>query len=148
MKKKVNIYTNGKIITSLSIPIRSDIMGVDIEVDDIRKLLINGAIVKEIMPDGSLISLTMDNYSDLNLFETHKAEVAAKQAALNQKRIEEEKLQRNIQEKKASRVEAIKAINSGRFGGAIKHIQPVEDTYNEQSAVDAARAKIEANKNR
>lgn len=144
MKKRVNVYPNGRVITTLSVPIRNTLTGAELDLEEIRKLLVGGASVKEILPNGALVPLTMNNYADTDLFEKYQQEVAAEEAARNQKRIEEEKLKQDIANKNESRRDAVAAFKRGAFG----EVKPQPTATVEQSAIEAARAKIEANKHK
>lgn len=61
MKKVVNIFPRGP-ITSLDFPIRVPVKNVTKDVVDIRKCIIANAKVEEILNDGSIVELNLNNY--------------------------------------------------------------------------------------
>lgn len=172
MKKKVNIYPQNGPITAFSIPIRSNIMGAEVEVEDIKKVLMQGGVVKEVLPDGSTYTLTLNNYDDPDIFGRLKREKEAEEAKIAQQRIEEQKRNNDIAKKNFARDQAIAKMRANVAGGAvkppakeevIKKIAVQEQTQKaaatntasvasqtaaqaNKSAVEAARAKIEENK--
>ena len=65
MIKKVNVRTNVE-IRNISTPIYKSRHDIELSTRDIRTCLLRGAYVYEILNDGSLLRLTLDNYSDDN----------------------------------------------------------------------------------
>ena len=61
MKKRVNIYPRGPVI-STNPPIRGVVKGVTKDISDIRRCIIAGAKVEEVRPDGQIVLLTLRNY--------------------------------------------------------------------------------------
>ena len=78
MTKKVNIYPTRPIIT-VNPPIRSTVKGVTKPVADIRSCILARAIVEEIMEDGNVINLDLNNYDKDNALvkEVNIPEVAS-----------------------------------------------------------------------
>lgn len=150
MKKRVNVYTNGRVITTLSVPIRSNVTGAELDFDEIRKLLLGGASVKEVLPNGEEVPLTLNNYTDTDLFEKYQAQVAEQKAAAAKAAADAENRNKDIANKKASRREAVAAFKANVANAAPQPTatQTVNDEDQQVSAVEAARAKIEANKNK
>lgn len=75
--KVVNIYPN-KAITSINPPIRSKVMKVTMPITNIRKCIIERAIVDEVLPDGRTVRLDFTNYDKDNSVKT--VEDAVKEA--------------------------------------------------------------------
>lgn len=172
MKKKVNLYPQNGPITAFSVPIRSNIMGAEVEVEDIKKVLMQGGVVKEVLPDGSTYTLTLNNYDDPDIYGRVKKEKEAEEARLAQEKIEEQKRAADIAKKNVARDQAIARMRSNLAGGGVKPANKAdvvkkaavqEQTQKaaatntatqasqtaaqaNKSAVEAARAKIEANK--
>lgn len=65
MKKRVNIYPRGP-ITTTNPPIRVPVKNVTKDVKDIRKCIVAGAKVEEILDNGTLILLNLNNYDAEN----------------------------------------------------------------------------------
>ena len=65
MKKRVNIYPRGP-ITSVNPPIRMAVKGVTKDVQDIRKCIIAGAKVEEVINNGTAVLLNLNNYDKDN----------------------------------------------------------------------------------
>lgn len=63
--KRVNIYPREP-ITSTNPPIRGNIIATTTLLSDIKECLINNAIVEEVLPDGTTIPLTLENYNTSN----------------------------------------------------------------------------------
>ena len=61
MKKRVNIYPRGPVI-STNPPIRGVVKSVTKDISDIRRCIIAGAKVEEVKPDGQVVLLTLRNY--------------------------------------------------------------------------------------
>lgn len=61
MKKRVNIYPRGP-ITTTNPPIRVPVKNVTKDVKDIRKCIVAGAKVEEILDNGTLVLLNLNNY--------------------------------------------------------------------------------------
>lgn len=159
MQKKVNIYPQSGPITALSVPIRSNIMNATINVEDIRKIIMQGGAVKEILPDGSTVSLNLNNYDKTDLFELVKKEREEEQARIAQEKIEEKKRAEEISKKKSARQSAIDALKARTAQGPVVEGAPKKNTKVEavkaeakedkvQSTIDDVRAKIEANKHK
>lgn len=81
MQKKVNIYPRGP-ITSVNPPIRVPVRGVTKDVKDIRRCIIAGAKVEEIIPTGTIV-LNLQNY------DIDNTEAPTIQMAKNAKPVEE-----------------------------------------------------------
>ena len=75
--KVVNVYPN-KAITSINPPIRSKVMKVTMPITNIRKCIIERAIVDEVLPDGRTVRLDFTNYDKDNSVKT--VEDAVKEA--------------------------------------------------------------------
>lgn len=67
--KVVNVYPN-KAITSINPPIRSKVMKVTMPITNIRKCIIERAIVDEVLPDGRTVRLDFTNYDKDNSVKT------------------------------------------------------------------------------
>lgn len=65
MVKKVNVYPTSPII-SLDIPLRTRMMGINMDTEDIRKCIIAQAIVEEVLSDGKIVRLNFTNYDKDN----------------------------------------------------------------------------------
>lgn len=167
MIKKVNVYPLGGPITALAIPIRSMLTGAELDTKDIKKIILGGGAVKEIMPDGTLVSLDLQNYDDPKLFENNKKAKEAAEAARVQEKIEEAKIKKEVEKREQARAQAIANFHKDAAAAAVKKRDIVQgkalfnnnktvtatkeepkkdDKTAQQQAVEAARAKIEANK--
>ena len=65
MVKKVNVYPTNPIVT-LNIPLRTRVMGINMDAEDIRKCIIAQAIVEEVLPTGDVVKLDFSNYNKDN----------------------------------------------------------------------------------
>ena len=65
MKKRVNIYPRGP-ITTVNPPIRSVVKAVTKEISDIRKCILAGAKVEEVINNYITIELNLNNYDKDN----------------------------------------------------------------------------------
>ena len=65
MKKRVNIYPR-KAITTINPPMRGPAVGVVKSIDDIRKCIIAGARVEEVINNSTKIPLNLNNYDKDN----------------------------------------------------------------------------------
>ena len=65
LKKKVNIYPRGP-ITNVNPPIRVPVKGVLLPITDIRRCVLAGAKVEEVLPNKTLVKLTLQNYDQDN----------------------------------------------------------------------------------
>lgn len=108
--KVVNIHPQGKPITALNQMIRSDIMGAKLTTDQIREIILQKGAVREVLPDGSTVALTLANYTDTNLYEK-KLELERQEAAkIKQAQIERSKSARAIVDKNKARREALSKL--------------------------------------
>ena len=73
MDKIVNIYPTWP-ITRLNPPIRSVVKNVTKSVEDIRVCLVSRAKVEEVLPDGSTVALSFNNYNKDNSIKITKTE--------------------------------------------------------------------------
>lgn len=83
MNKIVNIYPT-KAITSLNPPIRSKVIGVTKSTAEIRKCIIERAIVDEVLKDGSTVRLDFSNYDKDNNPTTVQAAIAEAKANIKE----------------------------------------------------------------
>lgn len=93
--KKVNVYPRGPIIT-INPPVRTALRQVTFTYDQIRKCLISGAIVEEILANNTVLSLNLNNYNKDNTIqiqkpvvplEKNKTELTSKQQAEENKQV-------------------------------------------------------------
>ena len=157
MIKTVNIYCQGRPITALGTVIRSDVMGARLDVADIKKLILQKAQVREVLPDGSTVILDLKNYDKPDMMEQSKAAKEAEAAAKKQAAINAAKQKEIIDAKNKARDEAIKASKKEEFvpkkvkknkHGQIVEEQPVAEKTEEekrQDAVEAARHALQEN---
>ena len=97
--KKVNIMPK-RPITTIIPPIRMPIYNVTKKIDDIKLAILAGARVEEIMPDGSKVSLNLNNY-DRDNSGTMKVKVAEiKEEKTMEDTINEVKEEEKIEEPK------------------------------------------------
>lgn len=154
-KKKVDVLPQGKPITAMNIMIRSDITGATLDVKDIREIILQKGRVREIFPDGSKYDLNLSNYDDMNLYEKIKASRIDEEAKKKQAEIEFAKQQAEIAQKREARKAAIQNSKTNVAAATVAkaaapavtpNVAPVSKVEAKPSAVDEARAKIEANK--
>lgn len=73
LRKKVNI------IPQVPFPLKQIIArpmyNVDMSVGDIRVCILKRAIVQEVLPNGKLLNLTLENYNKVNFKETTKVDI-------------------------------------------------------------------------
>ena len=65
LKKKVNVYPRGP-ITNVNPPIRVPVRNVLLPIADIRRCVLAGAKVEEILPDKTVVKLNLHNYDQDN----------------------------------------------------------------------------------
>lgn len=82
--KVVNVYPN-KAITSINPPIRSKVMKVTMPITNIRKCIIERAIVDEVLPDGRTIRLDFTNYDKDNSIKTVEEVVKEVESKIEEK---------------------------------------------------------------
>ena len=110
--KVVNIHPQGKPITALNQMIRSDIMGAKLTTDQIRDIIVQKAAVREVLPDGSTVALTLANYADTDLYQK-KLEIEREEIAkAKQEEINRAKTNRAIVNKDKAREEALKKLGA------------------------------------
>ena len=110
--KVVNIHPQGKPITALNQMIRSDIMGAKLTTDQIRDIIVQKAAVREVLPDGSTVALTLANYADTDLYQK-KLEIEREEIAkAKQEEINRAKTNRAIVNKTKAREEALKKLGA------------------------------------
>ena len=85
-KKKVNI-TTVRPIRVFSVPIRGTVSNVELSTEDILKVICQKGIVDEILSDGTIVRLGLNNYAKDN---SHLSKTYAKQMEEKKKREEEE----------------------------------------------------------
>lgn len=151
MTKLVNIVLHGKAITCLKHPITRNMDKVYLTTDDIKLILQNSnATVREIFPDGSVMDLTVENCERADLFEVFKQEKQAKSDAKKAADVAEAKLQADIQARREARSKAIRSllnVRNSNINDIAKAQSDAAQTNATNSAVEAAREQIEANKN-
>lgn len=73
LRKKVNI------IPQVPFPLKQIIArpmyNVDMSIGDIRVCILKRAIVQEVLPNGKLLNLTLENYNKVNFKETTKVDI-------------------------------------------------------------------------
>lgn len=150
MTKLVNIILHGKAITCLKHPITRNMDKIYLTTDDIKLILQkSNATVREIFPDGSVIDLTLENCEQEDLFETYKQEEQAKSDAKKAADAAEAQLQADIQARRAARNKAIASLigRTSNIDDIAQAQSNAVQTNETNSAVEAAREQIEANKN-
>lgn len=109
-KKKVNIHPQGRPITVLNNMIRSDVMGAYLTTEEIRNILIQKGAVREVMPDGSTVTLNLNNYNKTNLFDERQKQIATERENARQDKIVQKKIENDIKAKDMARANAIAKI--------------------------------------
>ena len=158
MIKTVNIYCQGRPITALGTVIRSDIMGARLDVADIKKLILQKAQVREVLPDGSTVILDLNNYDKPDMMEQSKAAKEAEAAAKKQAAINAAKQKEIIDAKNKARDEAIKASKKEEFvpkkvkeqkkdkHGKVTDVKPEKsEEEKRKDAIEAARHALQEN---
>lgn len=108
--KVVNIHPQGKPITALNQMIRSDIMGAKLTTDQIKEIILQKAAVREVLPDGTTVALTLSNYADTDLYQKKLEIEREERARAKQAAIDKAKTQRSIVNKDKAREEALKKL--------------------------------------
>ena len=149
MTKLVNLILHGKAITCLKHPITKNMEKIYLTTEDIRKILeSSNATVREVFPDGTTYDLNLDNYEKSDLFEVAKQEKESQEAAKKAKAAIDTKIENDIKAGKEARSKAIASIIKNRTINQIAQDQVDNtNTNNTNSAVEAAREQIKANKN-
>lgn len=143
MTKLVNIILHGRAITCLKHPITRNMDNIYLTTADIKKILqTSNATVREVFPDGSVYDLTLENCERGDLFEVAKQEKAAQREAKKAADSKEAKIQADIQARKDARNQALANLRGTNTTNAGVQTNAVQTN----SAVEAARAQIEANK--
>lgn len=119
-KKKVNIHPQGRPITVLNNMIRSDVMGAYLTTEEIRNILIQKGAVREVMPDGSTVTLNLNNYNKTNLFDERRKEIASENEKARQDKIVQKKLENDIKTKDMARASAIAKVLTSTVPSEIK----------------------------
>jgi hypothetical protein len=136
--KKVNIYPQGRPITALRQMIRNNIFGADLTLEQIKSILVQNGRVDEILKDGSTVTLTLENYDDMDLYKAIREKEEQEEAARKQAAIERKKLEAKIKEADRARQAAVNNINN------IKVANIEADAA--KKAADAKRKEEEAKK--
>ena len=136
--KKVNIYPQGRPITALRQMIRNNIFGADLTLEQIKSILVQNGRVDEILKDGSTVTLTLENYDDMDLYKAIREKEEQEEAARKQAAIERKKLDAKIKEADRARQAAVNNINN------IKVANIEADAA--KKAADAKRKEEEAKK--
>ena len=110
--KKVNIYPQGRPITALRQMIRNNIFGADLTLEQIKSILVQNGRVDEILKDGSTVTLTLENYDDMDLYKAIREKEEQEEAARKQAAIERKKLDAKIKEADRARQAAVNNINN------------------------------------
>ena len=134
--KVVNIHPQGKPITALNQMIRSDIMGAKLTTDQIKEIILQKGAVREVLPDGSTVALTLANYDDTTLYE-QKLELDRKEAArIKQEQINRAKNSRAINDKDRARREALSKLKRDSFTQTTKKIDTSSIVTNSSAAAN------------
>lgn len=150
MTKLVNLILHGKPITCLKHPVVKNMDKIYLTTEDIKKILENSnATVREVFPDGSTYDLTLENYDKANLFDIVKKEKQTKTEAEKAKTAEDARIQASIKAGQDARNKAIASLKQrNRTLNQVAEKQVINAMDKEvNSAVEAARQQIEANKN-
>lgn len=163
MKKRVNINPQGHPITALPLMIRSNVLGIMLDTEDIKKVILQKGSVDEVLPDGTTVSLNLTNYDDTSMYEKIVADRAAKEADVKKAEAEAAREQAIIDKKEKEKQDAINALNKQntqpqteqkpevKVETEVKADTKVEEKKeapqsDEDAAVKAAREKIEKEK--
>lgn len=121
MVKKVNVYPTNPIVT-LNIPLRTRVMGINMDAEDIRKCIIAQAIVEEVLPTGDVVKLDFSNYNKDNSIvkEEIKASSTIAENTNNQFK--------SIDFKNLSRKERRKLNRQQNMNGAAPTVETTEET--------------------
>ena len=141
--KKVNIYPQGRPITALRQMIRNNIFGADLTIEQIKSILVQNGRVDEILKDGSTVTLTLENYDDMDLYKAIREKEEQEEAARKQAAIERKKLEAKIKEADRARQAAVNNINNIKVANieADAAKKAAEAKRKEEEAKKAAEAK-------
>jgi hypothetical protein len=141
--KKVNIYPQGRPITALRQMIRNNIFGADLTLEQIKSILVQNGRVDEILKDGSTVTLTLENYDDMDLYKAIREKEEQEEAARKQAAIERKKLDAKIKEADRARQAAVNNINNIKVANieADAAKKAAEAKRKEEEAKKAAEAK-------
>ena len=141
--KKVNIYPQGRPITALRQMIRNNIFGADLTLEQIKSILVQNGRVDEILKDGSTVTLTLENYDDMDLYKAIREKEEQEEAARKQAAIERKKLEAKIKEADRARQAAVNNINNIKVANieADAAKKAAEAKRKEEEAKKAAEAK-------
>lgn len=147
--KKVNIYPQGRPITALRQMIRNNIFGAELTLEQIKSILVQHGRVDEVLKDGSTVTLTLNNYTDMDLYRNIREREEKEEAARKQEAIERKKLDAKIKEDERARQQAIKNINNIKVANIEAEVSKKEAEAKkvaEENKKVAEKAKIEESK--
>ena len=147
MTKLVNIQLQGRPITALKYVIKSNTNNVTLTTEEIKAILEeHNGIVREVFPDGTLITLNLENYNNPNLYQEFKAKQDAEKRKMEDEAKERVALKNTIKANRRSLKEAFNHLKSGKPINSFVTLKGVQPQTTGNQVVDSVRAKIEANK--